>query len=71
MRRTLLHLAAWPRDEIDRLIGFLDKTNDYVSRELKDSIDDNPQGDDELDGPENAEDEDSDPAEPSLGSLDY
>ena len=23
------------RDEIDRLIGFLDKTDDYVSRELR------------------------------------
>ena len=29
------------RDEIDRLIRFLDKTDDYV--ELEDSIDDNPQ----------------------------
>lgn len=34
------------RDEIDRLIRFLDKTDDYVSRELEDSVDDNPQGDD-------------------------
>jgi len=38
--------------------------------ELEDSIDDNPQGDDELDGPENGEAEESDPAEPALGSLD-
>jgi hypothetical protein len=45
------------RDEIDRLIGFLNKTDDYVSRELEDSIDDNPHGDD------------SD-SEPSLGSFD-
>ena len=36
------------RDEIDRLIGFLDKTDDYMSRELEDSIDDNPHDDDEL-----------------------
>jgi hypothetical protein len=57
------------RDEIDRLIRFLDKTDEYVSRELEDSIDDNPHDDDELDGPEHAEDEDSDPGEPSLGSL--
>jgi hypothetical protein len=36
------------RDEIDRLIRFLDKTDDYVSRELEDSIDDNPRdGDDD------------------------
>lgn len=55
------------RDEIDRLIRFLDKTDDYVSRELEDSIDDNPH-DEETD--DNGEDnEDSDPAEPSLGSL--
>jgi hypothetical protein len=56
------------RDEIDRLIRFLDKTDDYVSRELEDSIDDNPQ-DEETD--DNGEDnEDGDPAEASLGSLD-
>jgi hypothetical protein len=54
------------RDEIDRLIRFLDKTDDYVSRELEDSIDDNPH-DEETD--DNGEDnEDADPAEPSLGS---
>jgi hypothetical protein len=44
------------RDEIDRLIGFLDKTDDYVSRELEDAVDDNPCDDLET--------------EPSLGSLD-
>jgi hypothetical protein len=55
------------RDGIDRLIRFLDKTDDYVSRELEDSIDDNPH-DEETD--DNGEDnEDSDPAEPSLGSV--
>src|ERR1700720_3391382 len=54
-------------DEIDRLIRFLDKTDDYVSRELEDSIDDNPH-DEETD--DNGEDnEDADPAEPSLGSV--
>jgi hypothetical protein len=58
------------RDEIDRLIRFLDKTDDYVCRELEDSIDDNACDDDELDGPETAEDELSEPDEPSLGSLD-
>ena len=36
------------RDEIDRLIRFLDKTDDYVSRELEDAADDNPIDDDEL-----------------------
>jgi hypothetical protein len=36
------------RDEIDRLIRFLDKTDDYVSRELEDSIDDHPHDGDEL-----------------------
>jgi hypothetical protein len=46
----------------DRLIGFLDKTDNYVSRELEDSIDDNPH-DEETD--DNGEDnEDADPAEP-------
>ncbi len=55
------------RDEIDRLIRFLDKTDDYVSREIEDSIDDNPH-DEETD--DNGEDnEDADPAEPSLGSV--
>jgi hypothetical protein len=34
--------ARKPRDEIDRLIGFLDKTDDYVSRELEESQDDEP-----------------------------
>ena len=57
------------RDEIDRLIGFLDKTDNYVSRELEDSIDDGPHDDDELDGPENGEDEESEPDEPSLGAF--
>jgi hypothetical protein len=55
------------RDEIDRLIRFLDKTDDYVSRELEDSIDDNPH-DEETD--DNGEDnEDDGLAEPSLGSM--
>jgi hypothetical protein len=42
------------RDEIDRLIGFLDKTDDYVSQELEDDDDRELVGDDE----------------PSLGSFD-
>jgi hypothetical protein len=43
------------RDEIDRLIGFLDHTDDYVSRELEiEDGNDEPGGDDE----------------PSLGSFD-
>jgi hypothetical protein len=66
------------RDEIDRLIGFLDKTDDYVSRELEQSTDDEPSlgwstagqcgGIDDLEA-ETENDEDSDPAEPSLGSV--
>lgn len=36
------------RDEIDRLIRFLDKTDDYVSREMEDGGDDSPCDDDEL-----------------------
>lgn len=57
-------------DEIDRLLGFLDASDPYVTTELEDQIDDGPCDDSELDGPENDEDEDSDPAEPALGSLD-
>jgi hypothetical protein len=47
----------------------MDASDDYVSLELEDAVDDNPCDDDELDGPENGEDEESDPAEPALGSL--
>jgi hypothetical protein len=36
------------RDEIDRLIRFLDHTDDYVSRELEDGGDDGPIDDNEL-----------------------
>jgi hypothetical protein len=44
------------RDEIDRLVRFLDKTDDYVSRELEvEDGNDEPNGDDE----------------PSLGFLDH
>ncbi|NUU40361.1 hypothetical protein [Tardiphaga robiniae] len=44
------------RDEIDRLIQFLDQTDDYVCRELEDAVDDGPIDDNEL--------------EPSLCGLD-
>jgi hypothetical protein len=54
------------RDEIDRLIRFLDETDNHMERE--------PDGDEDEDS-DPAEfdipDEDSDPAEPSLGSLDH
>ncbi|MCC8976468.1 hypothetical protein [Bradyrhizobium brasilense] len=43
------------RDEVDRLLQFLDKTDDYVSRELEDDSCENEEGGD---------------IEPSLGSLD-
>lgn len=55
-------------DEIERLLAFLDASDPYATSELEDSIDDGPIDDSELDGPENHEDEESDPAEPSLGS---
>jgi hypothetical protein len=42
------------RNEINRLIDFLDTTDDYISRELEDESNDEPDGDDE----------------PSLGSAD-
>lgn len=56
--------------EIERLIDFLDASDPYAATEQEEQIDDEPCDDNELDGPENGEDEDSDPVEPSLGSLD-
>ena len=53
------------RDEIDRLIQFLDDTDNHMERE--EAVDDGPCDDNELDGPENEEDEESEPDEPSLG----
>jgi hypothetical protein len=67
--KAIGRLRKEARDEIDRLIRFLDKTDDYMFRELEDSIDDNPHDDNELDGPEHAEDELSEPDEPSLGAF--
>jgi hypothetical protein len=52
--RAIGKLRKDARDEIDRLIRFLDETDNHM--ELEDSIDDNPQGDQGDD-------------EPSLGSL--
>jgi hypothetical protein len=58
--------SHWALDEIDRLIRFLDDTDNHMERE--------PDGDEDEDS-DPAEfdipDEDSDPAEPSLGSLDH
>jgi hypothetical protein len=63
--KAIGRLRKEARDEIDRLIRFLDETDNHM--ELEDSIDDNPH-DEETD--DNGEDnEDCDPAEPSLGSL--
>ena len=45
MFQAIGRLRKKARDEIDRLIGFLDKTDDYMFQELEDSIDDNPQND--------------------------
>jgi hypothetical protein len=51
------------RDEIDRLIRFLDETDNHMELE--------PDGDEDSDPAEfDIPDEDSDPAEPCLGSLD-
>src|SRR5215218_1732211 len=57
------------RDEIDRLIRFLDASDDYVSRELEDEIDAGPCDTDELEISEGDDEPDGD-REPSLGSLD-
>lgn len=54
------------RDEIDRLIRFLDMSDDYVSRELEDGGDDGPIDDNELDGDDTPSGVADD--EPSLGS---
>ena len=55
------------RDEIDRLVRFLDTTDDYVSRELEDEIDGVACDSDELEVSEGDDEPDSDG---SLGSLD-
>jgi hypothetical protein len=70
---TLQRLAGLRKEasaEIERLIAFLDASDPYASTELEQQVDDEPVDDNELDGPENGEDEESDPAEWSLGSLD-
>jgi hypothetical protein len=61
------HLRREARNEINRLINFLDTTDDYVSRELEDSIDDNPHDEETDDNGEDSEDDGL--AEPSLGSV--
>jgi hypothetical protein len=67
--RRLAKLRLKASDEIDRLLAFLDASDPYTATGLEDQVDDSPCDDNELDGPENGEDEDSDPAEPSLGST--
>lgn len=68
--RRVAKLRKKAAAEIERLLEFLDASDEYVTTELEDGVDDGPVDDNELDGPENGEDEDSDPGEPSLGSLD-
>ena len=68
--KRIAKLRTKASDEIERLIDFLDASDPYAATEQEEQIDDEPCDDNELDGPENGEDEDSDPAEPSLGSLD-
>ena len=67
--KRLARLRTKAADEIVRLIAFLDASNPYAATELEEHIDDEPCDDNELDGPEHGEDEESDPAEPSLGSV--
>lgn len=66
--RSIGRLRKEARDEIDRLIGFLDNTDDYVSRELEDEVDAGPIDTDELEISE-GDDEDDGTREPSLGSI--
>jgi hypothetical protein len=67
--RRLAKLRQKASAEIERLLTFMDESDPYAATELEDQIDDGPCDDNELDGPENGEDEESDPAEPSLGSV--
>ena len=67
--KRLRKLRTKAADEIDRLLEFLDASDPYVTTELEEQVDDDPCDDNELDGPENGEDEESDPPEPSLGSV--
>lgn len=55
------------RDEIHRLIDFLDTTDNYSSRELEDQVDDGPVDDIELEGDDTKDGRSADD-EPSLGS---
>jgi hypothetical protein len=64
--RAIGQLRKEARDEIDRLIQFLDKTDDYVSRELEDSGDDGPIDDNELEADGDGQNADD---EPWLGST--
>jgi hypothetical protein len=69
--RRVAKLRQKASAEIERLIAFLDASDPYTATEFEEQVDDGPCDDDELDGPEHVEDEESDPAEPSLGSLDH
>jgi hypothetical protein len=67
--RRLARLRQKASDEIERLINFMDASDPYAATEFEEQIDDEPCDDNELDGPENGEDEESDPAKQSLGSV--
>ena len=64
--KRLRKLRAKAADEIDRLLEFLDAVDDT---DVDSQCDDAPVDDGELDGPENGEDEQSEPDEPSLGAF--
>jgi hypothetical protein len=65
--RRVAKLRQKASAEIERLIAFMDASDPYVATEQEEQVDDEPCDDNELDGPENGEDEESDPAEPFLG----
>ena len=67
--RRIAKLRLKASAEIDRLLAFMDASDPYAATELEEQVDNGPCDDNELDGPENGEDEESDPAEPSLGSV--
>jgi hypothetical protein len=67
--RQVAKLRQKASAEIERLIAFLDASDPYAATEFEEQVDDGPCDDNELDGPEHGEDEESDPPEPSLGSV--
>jgi hypothetical protein len=65
--RAIGRLRRAARDEIDRLLAFLDKTDPYMFFELEDAVDDGAVDEDELDGASSGGGNEDD--EPSLCGI--